>query len=58
VNTLGTALILFSTVVLAMALGVVSGYLIISGVLQAFAHKPKSQNPTAPSLVTQGVAGD
>jgi hypothetical protein len=40
-----------------MAFGVASGYLIIAAILNAFAHKPKTQNQS-PTLVTQGVAGD
>lgn len=40
-----------------MALGVASGYFIISGVLSLFARKPNRSKPT-PSLAAQGVAGD
>ena len=54
---LATALILVLTIGLGMAFGVATGYLIISGVLNAFAHKPKTQN-AAPALATQGVSGD
>jgi hypothetical protein len=54
---LATALILVLTIGLGMAFGVASGYLIISGVLNAFAHKPEAQT-TAPALATQGVTGD
>lgn len=52
-----TALILVLTITLGVAFGVASGYLIISSVLGAFAHKPKTQE-SAPALLTQGVAGD
>jgi hypothetical protein len=54
---LATALILILTIVLGMAFGVASGYLIIASVLNAFAHKPKTQ-PQAAALATQGVSGD
>lgn len=54
---LATALILVLTIGLGMAFGVASGYLIISGVLNAFAHKPNNQS-SAPALVTQSVSGD
>ncbi len=57
-NTLGTALILVSTIVLAMAVGVGSGYYIISGILSAFARKPQQPAQSAPALATQGVSGD
>jgi hypothetical protein len=39
-----------------VAFGVVSGYLIISAILNAFARKPSQ--PSAPVLVADGVAGD
>jgi len=45
-------------VVLAGALGVASGYLIISGILNMFAHKPEAAKPSAPVMATSGVAGD
>ena len=54
---LATALILVLTIGLGMAFGVATGYLIISGVLNAFAHKPKEQSQ-APALATQGISGD
>jgi hypothetical protein len=54
---LATALILILTTTLGMAFGVATGYLIITAILSAFAHKPKTQNQ-APSLATQAVAGD
>jgi hypothetical protein len=57
VNHLVTASILFFTISVGMAFGVISGYVIISGVLNLFARKPKEQDP-APSLAAQGVAGD
>ena len=57
-NTLGTAVILVSTVVLAMAIGVGTGYFIISAILNAFARKPQQPTQSAPALVTQGVTGD
>jgi hypothetical protein len=57
VNHLVTAFILFFTISLGMALGVVSGYLIISGILNLFARKPKNSS-SAPSFAAQGVAGD
>ena len=57
-NTLGTAVILVSTIVLAMAVGIGTGYYIISAILNAFARKPQQSAPQAPALVTQGVTGD
>jgi hypothetical protein len=57
VNHLGTAFILISTISLAVAFGVASGYLIITGVLSAFARKPKITE-SSPALLTQSVAGD
>jgi len=56
-NTLGTAFVLFMTVSLAVAIGVGTGFMIISAILNAFAHKPQPAE-TAPALVTQGVTGD
>lgn len=57
-NTLGTAVILVSTILLAVAIGVGTGYYIISAILNAFARKPQQAAPQAPALVTQGVSGD
>jgi hypothetical protein len=57
VNHLATAFIVFFTISLGMAVGVGSGYLIIAGILNLFARKPKDSKP-APSLAAQGVAGD
>lgn len=54
---LATALILVLTIALGMTFGVATGYLIISGVLHAFAHRHKTQ-ASAPALATQGVSGD
>ncbi len=51
-------LVLVLTISLAVAFGVASGYLIISGILNAFARKPQSANPATPALATQGVTGD
>jgi hypothetical protein len=58
VNTLGTALILVSTILLAVAIGVGTGFFIISAILNLFARKPEQAAPQAPALVTQGVTGD
>lgn len=56
-NPLVSALILLLAVSLAMAFGVATGYLIIAGILNAFAHKPAtSQSEMAPAHT--GVAGD
>ena len=55
--TLGTAFVLLMTISLAVAIGVGSGFVIISAILNAFAHKPQ-QLESAPTLVTQGVSGD
>ncbi len=54
---LATALILVLTISLGMAIGVGSGYLIIAGVLNAFARKPETAK-AALTHATQGVAGD
>jgi len=51
-------LVLFLTITLAVAFGVVSGYLIITGILNAFARKPQTAKPAAPALAPQGVTGD
>ncbi|HWR17635.1 MAG TPA: hypothetical protein VN577_22590 [Terriglobales bacterium] len=54
---MATALILILTITLGMTFGVVSGYLIITGVLGVFARKPKTEKASlAPA--TQGIAGD
>jgi hypothetical protein len=58
VNTLGTAVILVSTILLAVAIGVGTGFFIISAILNAFARKPQQPSQSAPALVTQGVTGD
>jgi hypothetical protein len=50
-------LVLLLTISLAVAFGVVSGYLIITGILNVFARKPDTPSAT-PSLAPQGVAGD
>jgi hypothetical protein len=57
VNELFLGLVLISTISLAMAFGVVSGYLIITGILNAFARKQEGGKPTA-ALTPQGVTGD
>lgn len=51
-------LVLILTIAIAVTLGVVSGYLIITGILNAFARKPAGPSSQAPALATQGVAGD
>jgi hypothetical protein len=56
VNLFVMGLVLILTVSLGITLGVVSGYLIISGILNAFARKPVAAN-AAPALV-HSVAGD
>ena len=54
---LGMGLVLILTICLGMALGVGSGYLVISSILKAFARKPES--PKAAQVLAQhGVAGD
>ncbi|HUN89185.1 MAG TPA: hypothetical protein VMU28_10365 [Terriglobales bacterium] len=50
-------LVLILTIGIAVTFGVVSGYLIITGILNAFARKP-AKAEQAPALATQGVAGD
>ena len=50
-------LVLIFTISLAVAFGVASGYLIISGILNAFARKPQIPSGS-PTLAPQGVAGD
>ncbi len=57
-NELFVGLVLISTIGLAVAFGVVSGYLIISGILNAFARKSEAGKPSAPALAPQGVTGD
>lgn len=54
--TMGLVLIL--TITMAVAFGVVSGYLIITGILNALARKPASSKPAAPALAVEGMAGD
>lgn len=56
-NELFVGLVLVSTIGLAVAFGVTAGYLIISGILNAFARKPEGGKPTQ-TLAPQGVAGD
>jgi hypothetical protein len=50
-------LVLVLTISLGIGFGVVSGYLIISGILNMFARKPES-GKSAPELAAQGIAGD
>ena len=52
-----TGLVLVLTITLALAVGVGSGYLIIGGILNAFARKPQEPK-SAPALAPQGVTGD
>lgn len=56
-NQLVMGLVLIMVTSLGMAFGVVSGYLIIAGILNAFARKPLEAEGT-PVLATQGVSGD
>jgi hypothetical protein len=58
VITLGTAFVILMTISLAVAIGVGSGFMIISAILNAFAHKPQQTETAAPALVPQGVSGD
>ena len=51
-------LVLVLTIALAVAFGVVSGYLIITGILNAFARKPVGVQSASPVLVAEGMAGD
>jgi hypothetical protein len=50
-------LVLMVTISIAVAFGVASGYLIITGILNVFARQPETAK-AAPELATQGVAGD
>jgi len=58
VNHLVTAFVLILTVTFGVAVGVGTGFFIISAILNAFAHKPQQPSNTAAVLVTQGVTGD
>ena len=51
-------LVLILTISTAVAFGVGSGYLIITGILNAFARKPEGGKPSAPALAPQGISGD
>jgi hypothetical protein len=51
------AFVLILTVTLGVAVGVGAGYLLISGILNAFAHKPQ-QVEAARAMVAHGVTGD
>jgi hypothetical protein len=53
-----TAFVLILTVTFGVAVGVGTGFFIISAILNAFAHKPQQPSNTAAVLVTQGVTGD
>ena len=57
-NEVFVGLVLISTIGLAVAFGVASGYLIITNILNAFARKPEGSKPNAPALAAQGVTGD
>jgi len=57
VSHLVTGFVLISTILLAMAVGVGSGYFIISAILNGFARKPQ-ETKAAPALAPQGVTGD
>ena len=50
-------LVLILTISIGMTLGVVSGYLIIAGILNVFARKPQSEQ-VAPVMAAQGASGD
>jgi hypothetical protein len=58
VSTLIMGLVLVLTIGLAVAFGVVSGYLIITGILNVFARRPQTIAAAAPVLAAEGVAGD
>jgi hypothetical protein len=45
------------TVTLGVAVGVGAGFLLISGILNAFANKPQ-QVEAAPAMIAHGVTGD
>jgi hypothetical protein len=53
-----TAIVLLGTITIAVALGVITGYMIISGILSAFANKNAVAAKPAATLEPQGVAGD
>ena len=57
-NQLVMGFVLILTISIAVAFGVVSGYLIITGILNLFARKPGTANAAAPALAAQGLAGD
>ena len=57
-NEVIMGLVLILTITTAVALGVASGYLIITGILNAFARKPQGAQPGTPALTPQAVAGD
>lgn len=57
-NEVFVGLVLISTISLAVVFGVVTGYLIITSILNAFARKPQTGEPSAPALAPQGVTGD
>jgi hypothetical protein len=50
-------LVLVLTIGLAVAFGVVSGYLIITGILNVFARRPQTVAASAPAFA-EGMAGD
>jgi hypothetical protein len=50
-------LVLVLTIGLAVAFGVVSGYLIITGILNVFARQPQSAATPTPAFA-EGMAGD
>jgi uncharacterized membrane protein len=55
VNTLLASFILLITIVLSVAVGVMSGYAVIAGILHLFAHRTQ---PAEVALVPEHVSGD
>ncbi|HTY56496.1 MAG TPA: hypothetical protein VMB26_14910 [Candidatus Binataceae bacterium] len=51
-------LVLILTISIAVAFGVASGYLIITGILNVFARKPLTPESVAPAFAAEGMAGD
>jgi hypothetical protein len=58
VSHLVTAFVLIFAVTSGVAIGVGTGFFIISAILNAFAHKPQQPSSAAAVLVAQGVTGD
>jgi hypothetical protein len=57
-RTLLAASTVFITIVASLAFGIGCGYLAIAAILRVVGHKPRTQEPAAPTAVATSASGD